>query len=453
MSIVLALDIGTTSLSALAYEPVADRVLAVRTRPNDAGIDGLPGNRHEQDPPVVRDGAFELLAGLLSDPAVDRSGVSAIALTGQMHGLALIDTAGGTITNLITWRDQRLPVAAIPSPGDAGNPGLWASDTGCALAAGYGGVTLSWLSRQGCLAEPCTALTIADYLAFSLCGVRATDSTHAASWGILNIHSRSWHPEALKGLEISPSVLPEIHDGGAPLGPLTAEAAARLGLEEHVGVHTPIGDNQASVIGAAGLDGDAVVLNLGTGGQISMPVAEFTVHEELETRPMPTRGHILVGVSLCGGDAYAHLMRFFREAVFEITGEQLPKSAIYERMNALAASGEPGADGLQVDTRFAGTRSDPSLRGTIQGIGLSNWTPGNLVRSVSEGMVRELAEQVPEGVIGADIRRVVASGNGVTRNAVVRQTIEGLFSRPCEIRNEPEEAARGVAMLVGAGIG
>lgn len=447
MSIVLGLDIGTTSIAALACEVGSGRVVAVRTCSNDTTVLRLPAGCHEQDPVGIRERCFGLLAELLADEAVVPPDVRSIALTGQMHGVLLVDGAGDALTNLVTWRDQRLQPDDVPELVEAGGPGAWREETGCCLAAGYGGMTLRWLAQQGGAGTGCTALSIADYVAFALCGVRATDTTHVASWGIFDVRGNVWHSEALDLLRIPHVVLPEIREGGTLLDSLTAGAAARLGLRREVAVFSPVGDNQASVIGASGPDVDAIVVNLGTGGQVSVPIEEFATHAGLETRPRPGGGYLLVGVSLCGGDAYAHLMRFFRQAVRDIAGELLPEETVYERMNELAAQAGPGMDGLCADTRFAGTRMEPAVRGSIRGIGLGNWTPAHLTRAVTEGMVRELAEQVPTDVIGERIDRVVASGNAAARNPVVRQAIEAAFGRPCEVRNEAEEAARGAAML------
>jgi sugar (pentulose or hexulose) kinase len=271
-------------------------------------------------------------------------------------------------------------------------------------------------------------------------------------------------------LGIPESVLPEVRPSAEPLGGLSAERAAALGLPESVRVCSPVSDNQASVVGAAGFGEGSCVVNLGTGGQVSIPSREFTFVPGLETRPMPFGGYILVGASLCGGWSYAYLRRFCQDMAREMTGRDVTDAEAYERLNALAASAPPGAGGLTADTRFDGTRGEPDVRGAFTGIDASNLTPANLARAVVEGMAQELANmadvparaavrQAHDGTVlslpkgRARIARVVASGNAARNNPLVRQAIEQAFGAPCSVGPAREEAALGAAYCAAVGLG
>ncbi|MBW8042492.1 MAG: hypothetical protein FVQ85_21200 [Planctomycetes bacterium] len=453
--VVLSLDIGTSNLCALALSCDSRQPAAICSQVNDTEIRELPAGYHEQDPLRIRDLCFELIQKLLNEKNVRENDVVGIGITGQMHGVLLVSSELQPQSNLITWRDQR--TLASDKPGSI-NETVEALDadiqhrTGCHLHSGYGGATLQWLAKNGKLTEGAVALTIADYVAGCLTGVTATEGTHAASWGIFNLQKSQWDSEAIDKLGITEDVLPRVLPTARPLGNVQPALAKQLGLGSGVQVCSPLGDNQASIIGTAGFADDVAVLNLGTGGQISVPQNDYKFVETFETRPMPFGGFILVGASLCGGWAYECLRKFIQATVREFAGAEPGDEEIYSRMNALAAESPEGASGISVDTRFSGTRYKPNLRGSISGIGVENFTVANLTRGFVEGMVRELADMASAGGI-KDFTRIIASGNAVYKNPVVSEVIESIFGLPCYISSGREETALGAAYAAAIGLG
>jgi len=453
MSVVLVLDIGTSKLCALALSTETAQPVAVRSCANDADVPGLPPGWHEQDPSRITANCYRLLKDVITE--IGDCEVAGIGFSGQMHGVLLADSNRWPMTNLITWRDQRTlqPVgegslAAARERLDADAP----RRAGCRLNAGYGGATLHWMAAHDQLPAGARALTIADHTAASLTGVMSTEPTHAASWGIMDAVSGQWDATSVRRLRIRESALPTIRPSGRPIGAILPKAAARLGLPEGVPVCAPVGDNQASVIGAAGLGSDAAVVNLGTGGQVSVPCSQYTFLPDLETRPMPLGGYILVGASLCGGWAYAYLNRFFRDIAKQIGGHDLEEGETYRRMNDLAASAPWGCEGLTADTRFSGTRGNPDIRGAFAGISRENLTAANLTRAVAEGMVGELADLGRRAGL-RDLSRIVAGGNAVRKNPLAVKIIEKAFDLPCRLGPAGEEAALGAAFCTAVGLG
>jgi sedoheptulokinase len=447
MTTIVSLDIGTSKLCALALNIETLEPLAVHSITNDADILDLPEDFHEQDSTRLRDRAFELLAKLLADTAVRRQDIAGLSITGQMHGVLLVDPDLRPTTNLITWRDRRVLQAGKPGCLDEARQAVDAAGSrraGCRLCAGYGGATLYQLARNGGLSKHVAAMTIADYVAACLTGVIAMEPTHAASWGLLNLRSRQWDSEIIRHLGLPSEILPPIRSISAPPARVRADLAQSLGLPPAAQLCMPIGDNQASIIGVAGLARDVAVVNLGTGGQVSIFQSGPGWVDGFETRPMPFGGYVLVGASLCGGWSYAYLRRFIQELVRQFTGVELDRSTVYERMNRLAADSPANAGGLTVNPYFSGRRDDPDLRGTVLGIDTQNLTAGNLARAFIEGMVRELADLF-HAADTAGVARIAASGNAVLENDLVRETIEAFFGRRCCRSPHQEEAAFGAA--------
>jgi sugar (pentulose or hexulose) kinase len=447
MAVILGLDIGTSKLAALAWRSDTRQVLATRSVPNDADVRLGSGSRHEQDPLRILSRAMALLRDLVADGAVPAGAVAAVGITGQMHGVVLVGPERQPATALITWRDQRTLEDEAPGSLSAARrllPPDAARRAGCELHAGYGGATLHWLAQRDALPERSLALSIADYVAAVLSGVLSTTPDFAASWGLYDHMTGGWDADTVTRLHIPNTALPPICPAAHRLGDLLPDRAAALGLGEQVWVCAPVGDNQASVVGAT--EGHpAAAVNLGTGGQISVPRSEYTYVRGLETRPMPLGGCIVVGASLCGGWAYAYLCQFFRQVIEAMTDLRITEDEAYTRLNTLAADAPAGAGGLIADTHYGGARQNPDRRGSFTNIDTHNLTPQNAARAVLEGMVRELAHMAQQ--IGLEnVVEIIASGNAVRKNPLLQDIIATQFGLQCTISKSSEEAALGAAL-------
>jgi len=212
MDIILSLDIGTSKVAAVAFDCDSRENVAVVSSVNQGAIDGLSNGRHEQSPEIIFGQCLKLLQELIESNKFSTNTVKAISISGQMHGVLLVDQELKPLTNLITWCDQR----ACELTEKINSPDWPVDRTGCYLHPGYGGATLASLE----ISSGSTALTIADYVVAKLCGVIATEPTHAASWGIMDIRNKCWDMEIIKRLQIPTEVLPKINKSSSVLGSL-----------------------------------------------------------------------------------------------------------------------------------------------------------------------------------------------------------------------------------------
>lgn len=423
----LGLDIGTTSISAVVFEDKTG-VLAARTYKNDSFLDGKPWERI-QDPLKIRTTAMSVVNELLTI----FPDVGAIGVTGQMHGILYLDTQGRPVSPLYIWQDGR---GSLPYDAAQSWTAYLSEATGYPLSTGYGLVTHAYNLRHGLVPEAAVKLcTIHDYLAMDLAGktVPVTDPTDAASLGMYDLKSRQFDPEALRKAGIDPAMLPEVASDPY-LG------TGRLGIP----VFNAIGDNQASFLGSTEGRTDVLLVNMGTGGQISVYSPEYLETDTLETRPFPDGGWLLVGASLCGGRSYALLETFFRETVKMVTGEEV---SAYEAMDKALENTAP-ENVPSVSTLFQGTRQDSSLRGSITGLTPDNFTPVHLLHGLMQGMADELCSmyggylakggKAPDAMIG--------SGNGLRKNKHLCRIFEKTFGCPLTLSQYQEEAACGAAI-------
>jgi sedoheptulokinase len=435
----LGLDIGTTTICGLLLDASAGRILDVVTEPNASRLPGAHPDESLQDPEMILSAATGLL-GALTGAARP---VAGIGVTGQMHGILYLDATGHPDSPLYTWQDGRGERELADGRTYAA---YLSAELGSPVSTGFGFVTHFWNLRNG--EVPGTAdvfCTAADFVAMRLAGASrpAMDPGNAASIGCFAPEALRFRLDAAARLGVADSLFPPVVLNYPSLG--TGPGGAP--------VFAALGDNQASFLGAVADRSGSVHVNIGTGSQLSAYVQSFVPIPGLDLRPFPWGGYLCVGAGLCGGRAYALLHEFFDRTVRLFTGGA--KVASYEVMNAIDREILPRRPGLVVDTRFQGTRSEPSLRGSITNLSPENFTPEHLIVGLREGMAAELLasyDRLPPEVRDRT-NALVGSGNGIRLNPGLRKAFERTFGMPMRIPAHGEEAAFGAALLAGVAAG
>jgi sugar (pentulose or hexulose) kinase len=457
----IGLDIGTTSLSAVVLDTESGELLAHHGVPNRAGIAAGAG-RAELDLRVLQSLTIEALQGILAAAGVGPDQIRGIGVTGQQHGVTFIDASAAPAGPTITWQDLRVQ-GTMPGGQEsylqhfierAGGRDAF-QRMGCLPAAGFLGTTLFWLRQAHQLpAPPSIACFVPDAIASFLVGASpVVDPTLAASSGIFDIVSNQWDRDLLDRLDLPHALFPPVGQAGDRLGGLRAEIAAQLGLSAGIPVGVALGDNQASFIGSVQDPANSLLINVGTGGQISARTDTFHFIPGLENRPFPGGHYLLIGGGLFGGRSYAYLLEFFRQVGADLFNAAADDD-LYDRMTALAGSIPVGCDGLRCSPLFTGSRVDPSARASFTGLSPQNFTPGHFTRALLEGMAdgfHRFFEQMSP-VIG-DRTPLVGAGNGVRRNRLLAQILAGRFAMPLHVPALSEEAAVGAAIIAAVGAG
>ena len=436
----VGLDIGTTTVSAAVIDRTAHSRAETYSVAHDAAIRDPNGVFFEQDTVKMWKKARAQLDAVLKHYPNTR----AIGLTGQMHGIVYLNADGQAVSPLITWQDRR---------GDCGRADETTyceyirARTGWPMATGYGIATHFYNFVNGQVPpDAVTFCDIADYVAMQLTG-RRTPLIHtsmAASFGLFDLETNAFCVDGRDAL-------------GAELGladcalPAVTDDFAQCGTYGGIPVAVAIGDNPASFLGSAADPAQTVLVNIGTGSQISALTNRCSAPGPLlEVRPLVRGKYLLCGSALSGGRAYAMLERFFHS----FCGSGAP---LYERMNQLAAAAYAANDApVQVDTCFCGRRDDPRATGAIHGLTEQNFTPGQLILGFLAGISRELYDMFaacPDAPL-AGKRIIAAAGNAVRKNPVMQKIISDQFGMPVQLPEGREEAAAGAALFgaVAAGL-
>lgn len=425
----IGLDIGTTTVSLVVTDE-SSNILKRLTVEHESTLRGRCFE-HIQDVNVIK--ATSMLA--IEQAMNSCPDVECIGITGQMHGVLYVDGAGQPVSPLYTWQDGR--GSQIYREGESYADYL-SQKSGYNLSTGYGLVTHFYNQKNGLVPPDAVKLcTIQDFIAMSLCEGRqpCIDATNAASLGVFDLENGRFDTAALKAAGISDRMLPRVSSG---------RAAGRTA--QGVTVFTPIGDNQASFIGATEGRRDMPLINIGTGSQISVFTKDYVEVPLLETRPFPYGGWLLVGASLSGGASYAAMEKFIRDSASMVYGKE---HQAYEAMKNLLDRSPKPTNLPHIVTTFHGTRYNSAATGSIERLNMENFTPLHFVYGIMYGIADELGSlykscltvfrQRPETIIGA--------GNCLRKNSHLRAVLEERLDCRIVLAKNEEEAAYGAALF------
>jgi xylulokinase len=460
----LGLDVGTQGAKALLLDEESGRVVA-RAGAGYGLLEGLPPGAAEQHPAkwlaAVRDATARVLdeaalaggsrAGGSSLPAgAGRAGgssaaaiaarVAGIGVSGQQHGLVVLDERGAVLRAAKLWCDTSTAAEAGELSAALGRP----------VPAGFTASKLLWLARH----EPATWTAVRrvllphDFINVALTGRATMEAGDASGTGWFDPVARTWDPVALAALDALTSesapggpllaeLLPPLLAPGEPAGTLSPEGAALLGLRAGIPVAAGGGDNMCAAVGSGATAPGAMVVSLGTSATLFAYSAQPVVDPAGLIAPFcdSTGGWLpLLCLMNCTGVA---------EEVVALTGRS------HAELTALAACEPAGCDGALLIPYLQGERVPdlPHARASLHGLRPGMARPGLLYRAALEGVALNLAWGAGRlAALGLPARRVAVVGDGA-RNPLWRQILADALGAPVTPLAEPEAAALGAALL------
>src|SRR5688572_17834591 len=258
----LGIDLGTSSVKVVIAD-ASGTVLGEASVPYPTHHP-MPGAA-EQDPRDWWKATVEAVRAL----DVQAGSITAIGMTGQMHGLVCLNAADEVIRPAIIWADTRGATTARELTSLIGDAQL-ADLVGSALASGFLGTSVAWMRQheRHSWRSIATVLLPKDYIRFRLTGEKATDPSDAASTGLLNVHDRDWSDPMLEAVGLDRSRAPEIRGSAAVAGELTAEAAVELNLPAGIPVVCGGGDAPVAALACGVADGRSLLATLSSGAQV-----------------------------------------------------------------------------------------------------------------------------------------------------------------------------------------
>lgn len=448
MAILLGMDVGTSGLRVLAVDESGAIVAS-------AGASYPLSSPHplwsEQHPEDWWSAARRAIQDVLK--TVPASHVKAVGLTGQMHGLVMLDTRDRVLRPAILWNDQRTGPQCARLTERIG-PERIAEETLNPLLTGFTAGKVEWVREHepDVFAQTAAILLPKDYVRFRLTGQKAIDLSDASGTSLLNVPQRRWSKVMIDGLGLDERWLPRLVESVEVVGGISAIAAEATGLLAGTPVVGGAGDQAAAGVGSGAVGKGVVSISLGTSGVVFAALAEPRVDPQLRTHTfchaVPGMWHVM-GVMLSAAGS----LRWLRDILGEMSGEA-SNLLSYSSMDTYAEAAPVGAEGLLFLPYLTGERTpypDPLARGAFVGL-TARHTSGHLARSVMEGVAFGLRDSLTIlDAMGVDRQEVRLTGGGA-RSRLWRQILADVLDVPVMTLGADEGPAFGAALLAGVGI-
>ncbi len=410
----------------------------------------------EQDPEDWWDAGQQALRTVLTRSRTDPATITAIGLSGQMHGAVLLGDRGEVLRPSIIWCDQRTSAECRWLDEHVGPRRLLDLTLNPALT-NFTLTRLLWVRTHepDVWARVRHVLLPKDYVRLRLSGAYATDMADASGTLLLDVARRRWSDEMVEATGLRRELLPEVYESPAVCAHVSREAAAATGLAPGTPIVAGAGDQAAGAVGMGITRPGAVSVTIGTSGVVfaatEKPALDPKGRIHTFCHAVPGRWHVM-GVTQAAGLS----LRWMRDhvgAAVDRPGET--PDAAYDRLVEEASKVPPGSDGVIWAPYLMGERTphcDPDVRAALVGLAAEH-TRGHVIRAVLEGVAFSLRDTFGIfGDLGVPVVNVRVGGGGA-RSAVWRQIQADTYGRPVETVKAEEGAAYGAAILAGVGAG
>ncbi len=445
MAFVIGIDASTTATKAVLVDE-AGVVVGI-------GVSEYPFDQphplwSEQDPRLWWDGAVSAIREVLAATDADPADVQAIGLTGQMHGLVLLDRDGEVLRPAILWNDQRTGAECDAIRAAVGLERL-VRITGNDALTGFTAPKLVWVREH----EPDVWRRVAhvllpkDYVRFRLTGNYAMDKAGGSGTILFDLAARGWSPVMLEALAIDPGWMPPTFEGPEVTGEVSAAASAATGLRAGIPVVAGGGDQAANAVGVGVVNPGRMALSLGTSGVVfaatDRPLYEPAGRVHAFCHAAPGRWHMMSVMLSAAGS-----LRWFRDAI--------APGVEFGSLVEAAAEVPAGSDGLLFLPYLSGERSphpDPLARGAFVGLTLAH-DRRHLTRAVIEGVAFGLRDGLDLMVdAGTPVPGQIRASGGGTASPLWRQVLADILNAEIATVSTTEGAAYGAALLAAVGCG
>jgi xylulokinase len=454
MSYLLGIDIGTSGTKTVLFDYLGTaKASAVAEYPLYQPENGWA----EQEPADWWNAVVTTIKQVLLKSGIKSEEVAGVGLSGQMHGLVMLDKAGKVLRPSIIWCDQRTGKECEQITELVGKERLIEITANPALT-GFTASKILWVkNHQPEIYEKTAKILLPkDYIRYMLTGEFATEVSDASGMQLLDIAKRDWSAEVISKLGFDKSMFAKVYESQEISGTVNQAAAALTGLKAGTKVAGGAGDQAAGAVGNGIVKSGVVSSTIGTSGVVFAYTDKVTIDKlgRVHTfcHAVPNTWHVM-GVTQGAGLS----LKWFRDNFCEKEKALAKELGIdpYELMNELAEKVQPGCDGAIYLPYLMGERTphlDPDARGVFFGLSARH-TKADMLRAVMEGVGYSLKDCM--NIItdmGIQVNEVRASGGG-GKSKIWRQIQADMFHQDVVTINSDEGPALGVAILAGVGAG
>ena len=452
MEYIIGIDLGTSGTKTVLFDREGSVVASATIEyPMYQPQNGWA----EQNPEDWWQAAAGTLSQVISK--VDPKDVKAVGLSGQMHGLVMLDKEGRVLRPSIIWCDQRSGKQCEEITQRVGRERLIEITANPALT-GFTASKLLWVreNQPEIYAQCAHILLPKDYVRYMLTGEFATEVSYASGMQLLDVPGRCWSQEVLDKLDLDPALLAKVYESPEITGEVTNEAAKTTGLRPGTPVVGGAGDNAAAAVGTGVVVDGKAFTTIGTSGVVFAHTDQLSIDPQGRVHTfccaVPGAWHVM-GVTQGAGLS----LKWFRDNFCspEMTAAQGLGVDPYVVMDKQAALSPVGCNKLFYLPYLMGERTphlDPDCRGVFFGLSAMHQRR-DLLRAVMEGVAYSQRDsmEVLRGM-GVTAGTMLACGGGGT-SPLWRQMLADVYNCPVQTVQSKEGPALGVAILAGVGAG
>lgn len=454
MAYLLGIDIGTSGTKTVLFDETGNTIASALEeyllyQPNIGWA--------EQDPEDWWQATAASIRKVLVKSRVKAADISGIGLSGQMHGLVLLDEENKVLRRSIIWCDQRSTAECEQITSLIGAERLIEITANPALT-GFTASKIMWVkNNEPDIFEKAKKILLPkDYVRFRLTGEFATEVSDASGMQLMDIAGRCWSAEVLSKLGIERSQLADLYESQEVSGKVNSFGASQTGLLEGTPVVGGGGDQAAGAVGNGIVKPGVVSSTIGTSGVVFAYLDRISIDTKGRVHTfchaVPNTWHVM-GVTQGAGLS----LKWFRDnfCTAEKSTAELMNVDPYVLMDQEAEQVRPGSNGLLYLPYLMGERT-PHLDAYAKGVffGLSaKHDKRDMIRAIMEGVVYSLRDCLEIiGGMGVNVSEIRASGGG-GKSRLWKQMQSDIFGTGITTINSSEGPALGVALLAGVGTG
>ncbi len=455
MRYVIGIDIGTSGTKTVLFD---ENGTVIASNTIEYPLYQPKNGYAEQEPADWWNAAASTVKTVISSSGVDAADIVGVGLSGQMHGLVMLDENGEVLRKSIIWCDQRTAAEVEEMNEKLGREKLIEITANPALT-GWTAAKILWVKNN----EPeiyakCRHILLPkDYIRYMLTGEFATEVSDASGMQLLDVPNRCWSEEVCNALGIDMSMLAKVYESCEVTGKISKAASELTGLAEGTSVVGGAGDNAAAAVGTGVVTDGRAFTTIGTSGVVFAHTSKVSIDPKGRVHTccaaVPGCWHIM-GVTQGAGLS----LKWFRDNFCQAEKDTAKLMGVdeYYLMDKEAETVPIGANRLIYLPYLMGERTphlDPDARGMFFGLSAIH-TKKDMLRAVMEGVaysLRDCVEICRE--MGIDVSDMMACGGGGS-SPLWRQMLADLYACPVKTASSKEGPALGVAILamVGAGI-
>ncbi len=454
MDYLLGIDLGTSGTKTVLFDTDGKAIAsATASYPLIQRQNGWA----EQRPDDWYEAACTTIRSVISQSGTKPENIRGVGISGQMHGLVMLDKNGNVLRDSIIWCDQRTGEECEILTEKIGAERLIEITANPALT-GFTASKILWVERhEPEIFEKCAHILLPkDYLRYKLTGEFATEASDASGMQLLDVPNRKWSSEMLSALSLTESQLARVYESPEISSVISEEGARMTGLRKGTPVAGGAGDNAAAAVGTGTVADGTAFCTLGTSGVVFAHTSKIHIDPKGRVHTfccaVPGAWHVM-GVTQAAGLSLQWFRNNFCAAETEVAGA-LGKDT-YALLDDIAARIPIGSDRLLYLPYLMGERTphlDPAARGAFIGLSARH-TRAHLLRAVLEGVSfsqRDSLEVLRK--MGISVSSMLACGGGGT-SALWRQMLSDTFNLDVRTVCSKEGPALGVAILAGVGSG